>query len=64
MHHQFERGNFGKCGVQINAVRICNLGRDATVHRYYRCRYGYCTHMEESIEARDRHEANEHGSGW
>jgi hypothetical protein len=60
MPHDFMRGPFGKCLVETVAPKKCNQVQDATVHRRYRCRHGYCTHMADSIEQRDIHEENNH----
>ncbi len=56
--------------------QVCNLGPDATPHRKYKCRKDVaglvrgkpgikpCHESFLSIEMRDRHEADTHGSGW
>jgi len=65
LHHYSSSNPFGNCTVLLEKGKRCNRPQKAPCHRYYPCRHEGCKYNQaSSIEARDKHEAMAHGSGW
>ncbi|MET0414428.1 MAG: hypothetical protein ABW022_00200 [Actinoplanes sp.] len=67
--HEYEEGKTegrGRCLYPVPSKgqkQWCGLAEDNPLHRFYVCRH--CGQNDfASVEMKDRHEANEHGSGW